>query len=62
MSSTKRKARGFELERRVRARRESSEELESESSINGDEPIQEASDDSSSDSNSEEEEVCNLNI
>lgn len=56
MSSTKRKALGTELQRRVKARRESSEEFESSSvpSLNGDEP-EEAHD---SDSNSEDEEVC----
>lgn len=58
MSSTKRKAPGVELQRRVRARRESSEELGSEPSINGDNPAEEDSENSDSDSNSEEDGVC----
>jgi hypothetical protein len=60
MSSTKRKALGTELQRRVRARRESSEEFESSSvqSLNGDEP-EESRD---SDSNIEDEEVCSPNL
>jgi ribosomal RNA-processing protein 36 len=60
MSSTKRKAPGVELQRRVRVRRESSEEIESVASVNGDDPAEEVSQNSNtdSDSSSEEDEVC----
>lgn len=60
MSSTKRKAPSVELQRRVRARRESSEEFESVPSLNVDDPAEEHSENSDpdSDSNSEEDEVC----
>jgi hypothetical protein len=64
MSSTKRKAPGVELQRRVRARRESSEDLESADSASiigggGDRQVQDVSE---LDSNSEDEEVYSLNI
>lgn len=60
MSSTKRKAPDVELQRRVRVRRESSEELESVPSLNGDDPAEDHSENSDpdSDSNSEEDQVC----
>lgn len=59
MSSTKRKAPAVELQRRVRARREASEELDTASSINGDETSEEDSNVSSS-SGSVEDEVSTL--
>lgn len=48
MSATKRKAPAVELQRRVRVRREDSEELDSTSSINGNDASEEDSNDSSS--------------
>jgi ribosomal RNA-processing protein 36 len=56
MSSTKRKAPVVELQRRVRARREASEELHSASSINEEAPSEEDSDDAST--SKSENEVC----
>ena len=57
MYHIKRKAAGVDLERRVRVRRESAEELEPEHSLNGDKPADEESTDSNSNSDSEEDEV-----
>lgn len=57
MSHTKRKAAGVDLQRRVRARRESAEDLELESSLNGEESAEEDSTESSSNSDSEEDKV-----
>jgi hypothetical protein len=54
MSSTKRKALGGVLERRVRARRESSQELEDEQSAISEGPASEL-EDNSSNQNSEDE-------
>jgi len=61
MSSIKRKALDNDLQRRVRVRRESTEEPEPAGSVptsNGDDPTTE---DDNSEANSEDDEVCFLN-